>query len=147
MPVGSSGQRLDMKWAYIPNSSLHLLWRTVWVTKHSKHDPNGRGRKRSSKKTVRWKNQVHIDSGKKHGILDPVVHAKKRAFTPNNVRSRLFHASFTMFHATDPWNDLSAFATRNQLGDSFSAAKRVANFGGISLHKCSTKCFCLLIST
>ena len=90
------------------------------------------GGKRSSKKRFDEKIR-HIDSGKKHGILGPVVHANKRAFTPNNVRSRLFHASFTMFHATDPWNGLWAFATRNQLGDSFLAAKRVANFGGISL--------------
>lgn len=132
MPVGLSGQNLHMKWVYIPNSSLHLLWRPVWVSKHTKHDPNGRGGKRSSKKRFDEKIR-YIDSGKKHGILGPVVHANKRAFTPNNVRSRLFHASFTMFHATDPWNGLWAFATRNQLGDSFLAAKRVANFGGISL--------------
>ena len=139
MPVGLSGQNLHMKWVYIPNSSLHLLWRPVWVSKHTKHDPNGRGRKAFKQKTVRWKNQVHRQRKKTRNFRpgrsrqQTGVHAKQRAFTPNNVRSRLFHASFTMFHATDPWNGLWAFATRNQLGDSFLAAKRVANFGGISL--------------
>ena len=108
------------------------------------------GGKRSSKKRFDEKIR-YIDSGKKHGILGPVVHANKRAFTPNNGRSRqttCVHACFTQVsrcftllilgtacgHLQPATNLVILFWRQNALQTLVAS-------------RCCTKCFCLLIGT